>query len=130
MRNLQTEYNSLKETCYDQGKSPLFDTPSQNLYLITCVSLIKLLSGFDTAVFNATLSTTTSIILSRLDKTELQDIVCFLCSVEKTKGDPYFKQSVSMTKMRERIAKVQPVWTKCFTPPAEEEEGSAMNSTE
>ena len=48
-------------------------------------------------------------LLSKLNKTELQDIVRFLCSVEKTKGDTYLKHSGSMEKMREHIAMVQPV---------------------
>ena len=45
-------------------------------------------------------------LLSKLDETELYDIVCFLCSVEKTKGDTYSKHSGSMKKTKERIAMV------------------------
>ena len=70
------------------------------------------------------------LLLSKLDKTELQDIVRFLCSVEKTKEDTYSKHSGSMKKMKERITMVQPVWTKYFAPPVEEEEEPTTNSTE
>ena len=59
------------------------------------------------------------LLLSKLDKTKLQDIVRFLCSVEKTNGGTYSKHSGSMKKMSERIAMVQPVWTEYFAPPAE-----------
>ena len=68
-------------------------------------------------------------LLSKLDKTELQDIVRFFCSLEKTKGGAYSKHSVSMKKMRERIAMVHPVWTKYVAPPVEEEEEPTTNST-
>jgi hypothetical protein len=42
----------------------------------------------------------------------------------------YFKHSGSNKKVRERIVKVQPVWTKYFAPPVEEEEEPTANSTE
>ena len=61
-------------------------------------------------------------LLSKLDKTELQDIVRFLCCVEKKVGDTYTKHSGSNNKTRQRISKVSPVWTKYFAPPEEEEE--------
>ena len=48
-------------------------------------------------------------LLSKPDKTELKDMVCLLCSVEKTKGGTYLKHSESMKKMREHITKVQSV---------------------
>ena len=67
--------------------------------------------------------------LSKLDKTKLQDIMLFLCCVEKIKGDTYSKHSWSNMKIREHIAKVQPVWTKYFVPLAEEEEEPTVNST-
>ena len=61
-------------------------------------------------------------LLCALRKPELQDIVRFLCCVEKKVGDTYTKHSGSNNKMRQRIAKVSPVWTKYFAPPEEEEE--------
>ena len=69
-------------------------------------------------------------LLIKLNKTELQDIVRFLCSVEKTKGDTYLKHSGGTKNMRERIAMVQPVWTTYFAPLTKEEEEPAVNSSE
>ena len=69
------------------------------------------------------------LLLSKLDKTRLQDTVRFLCSVEKRKEDTYSKHSRSNNQTRERITKVQPVWTKHFAPSIEEEEEPTVHST-
>ena len=69
-------------------------------------------------------------LLCTLEKTELQDIVCFLGSVEKKIGDTYSKYNGSNKKMRERIAKVNLVWMKYFAPQVDEEEEPTMNSDE
>lgn len=61
MKELQTDYDSLKETCSQQGKCPLFYTHGSACTDI-CVLSIKLLLDFDTALFDATLPTTSSII--------------------------------------------------------------------
>ena len=50
----------------------MFDTPSQSLYLITCVTLIKLLLGFDTAMFDVTMATTTSIIRGKTEEERVE----------------------------------------------------------
>ena len=63
-------------------------------------------------------------LLSNIGKEPLQDIVRFICHQEKKKGDTYSKYSGSMKKMRERIAEVQPVWTKYFSPLSSEGEES------
>ena len=63
-----------------------------------------------------------SSLLSKLDKMNLQDIVRFLYSVEKMKGDTYSIHSGSMKTTREHIAMVQPVWTNYFAPLTVEEE--------
>ena len=64
-------------------------------------------------------------LLAKLNLSELQDIVRYLCCVEsKGKGNTYSKHSGSKKKLKERITAVQPVWTKYFdlAPAAEEEE--------
>ena len=63
-------------------------------------------------------------LLGKLNLSELQDIVCYLCCVENKKGDAYSNHSGSKKKLKERIAAVEPPWTKYFEPPpaAEEEE--------
>ena len=54
-------------------------------------------------------------LLDKLSSTELQHIVRFLCCVEKKgKGDTYSSHSGSKKKLKERMAEVQPVWTKYF----------------
>ena len=53
---------------------------------------------------------------------ELKDIVRFLCCVEnKGKGDSFSKHSGSRKKLKERIAEVEPLWTKYFELEAEPE---------
>ena len=52
------------------------------------------------------------LLLRKLNKAELQDIVRFLYSVKKMKRDNYPKHSGSMKTMREHTAKIQPTWTK------------------
>ena len=64
-------------------------------------------------------------LLSKLNATELQDIVRYLCCVEKKgKGDTYSNHNKGKKKLTVRIAEVEPVWTKYFqlAPVAEEEE--------
>ena len=66
-------------------------------------------------------STELLLLLSMLDKTKLQDIVHFLCSIKKPKRDiADSKPHRNMKKMRERIAMIHPFWTQIFAPPAEE----------
>ena len=65
-------------------------------------------------------------LLDKLNISELQDIVRFLCCVEsKGKGDTYSSHSVNKKKLKERIAAVQPVWTKYFDVVAAAEEDEA-----
>ena len=54
-------------------------------------------------------------LLDKLSSTELQNIVRYICCVEKKEtGDSYSKHSVSKNKLKERMAEVQPVWTQYF----------------
>ena len=54
-------------------------------------------------------------LLDRLTNHELQDIARFICCVEKKgKGDSYFSHAGNKKKLKERMAEVQPVWTKYF----------------
>ena len=64
-------------------------------------------------------------LLDQLNTTELQDIVRYLCCVEKRgKGDIFLNNSGSKTKLKAIISEVKPVWTKSFqlAPVAEEKE--------
>ena len=64
-------------------------------------------------------------LLDRLTNHELQDIVRFLCCVEKKgKGDSYSSHAGSKKKLKERMAEVQPVWTKYFEMAAGENDAS------
>ena len=54
------------------------------------------------------------LLLNKLNNTKLQDIVGFLCSVKKNRGYLLKTQSGRNKKTRERIVKVELVWTKYF----------------
>lgn len=52
-------------------------------------------------------------LLDKLNMSELQDIVRFLCYVEKKgKGDTYPSHNGSKRELKERIAEVKPLWAK------------------
>ena len=65
-------------------------------------------------------------LLDQLNATELQDVVRYLCCVEKRgKGDALSSHGKSKKTLKARIAEVKTIWTKYFqlAPVAEEEEG-------
>ena len=64
-------------------------------------------------------------LLDKSSSTELQHIVRFLCCVEKKgKGDSYSSHAGSKKKLKERMAEVQPVWTKYFEMAARENDAN------
>ena len=73
-------------------------------------------------------------LLDQLNVPELQNIVRFLCCVEKRgKGDTFSSHGKNKNTLKARICKVEPVWTKYFelAPVAEEEEdGEEENEVE
>ena len=54
----------------------------------------------------------------------------FVTFVTWKKGDPFSKHSQSKTKLKLRMAQVQPVWTKCFELPLAAEEGVSASGEE
>lgn len=67
-------------------------------------------------------------LLGKLEKTHLQDIVRFLCTAKKKNRDTYLKQRENSTRMKERMAKVKTDLTKYFAPLIKEGEERAVNA--
>ena len=61
-------------------------------------------------------------VLTALSAEDLKHLVRFVCHIKKKKGDTFSKHSGSKKKMQERLAAVEPSWTKYFV---EDEEGDA-----
>ena len=68
MREMEKEYTQLKKTVYDEGKSVVC------MFCSCLIPRLNILPGFDTAVFNATLPTTTSIIRGQTEEEQAEQL--------------------------------------------------------